>query len=271
MNYLTFDYGLICNRELKDSLFKMYLLIYKYSSKEGYCWVGNRRLSEDLGFSERRVKEQLKRLEELGLIECSYNGEYRKIIPLIMKDDFIAIRLCGDILLDKSLSGREMRLYILICMWSDRGYCNKNNRLLGFFMGVSDKTVKKILLSLEEKGYIIRRGTTSDRKIIPVKYILDNRAMENIKEAEDNREEYTQAVDKVEENPKNEAAYKETDLMLRKSYKKLSERKAEKKPCEDFIKAMEEKYKRRPLEKESLPKEDIFGSYDSEREFSSSG
>lgn len=181
MNYIKLDYELINQRELKGNLFKLYLFIYKYSSREGYCWVSNKRLAEDMGLGVDTIKAYIYRLKGLGLIECTAAFNCRQIVPLINKKSLWRTRLDTEILTDKSLSAMELRLYALICMWSERGYCVHSNRLLEGGAAISDRSLKKYLSSLEKKGFIARCGKTKSRKIIPLKYLCGEVAAETDK------------------------------------------------------------------------------------------
>lgn len=173
MQYLTFNYNLVCNKGLKGNLFKLYLLLYKYSNKEGYCWVSNKRLSEDTGLGVDTIRVYLSRLEKMGLIENKKSLDSREITPLIKKSALQHTRLDTEILRDKTLCGEELRLYILICIYRDFGGCTKTNRIIQTTLSISERSLKKHLISLEKKGFIVRHGITLNRKIIPLKYLCD--------------------------------------------------------------------------------------------------
>lgn len=69
VNYTKVPNEIITDQNLEPAEKLLYILILKYSSKNGVCWASQKKLAKEIGRSDRHVRTLLKELVKKGYIE----------------------------------------------------------------------------------------------------------------------------------------------------------------------------------------------------------
>lgn len=68
--------------------------------------------------------------------------------------DFKGVWIPKEIWLDRNLSGTEKMLFAAIDSLAENGECFATNEHLARFLGLSRRTISKLISSLKDKGYV---------------------------------------------------------------------------------------------------------------------